>query len=132
MNQFTAAHAAAMHGHADILELLLAAGADPNAQTEPQKYAPLHSAAFAGHDEAIRVLLARCARADLRNYRGETPAETAGRNHHVRTVALLADNKAPARGTLREAAVVTHLRASAPRGSGRAAPRGAASRARPA
>ena len=46
-----------MYGHVEICEILLEAGANANAQTDPQKYAPLHSAAFGGHVEAIKVLL---------------------------------------------------------------------------
>jgi hypothetical protein len=96
-NSFTALHAAAMEGYADLVELLCRAGADPNAQTSPQKYTPLHSAAFAGHDAVVEVLLAHGASTELTNYRGEKPADTARRNKHASTVALI--GAAQARGT---------------------------------
>ena len=59
--------------------VLLGAGAEVNAQTNPQGYAPLHSAAFAAHVAAIEVLLAHGADRGLVNYRGERPADTARR-----------------------------------------------------
>jgi len=58
-------------------------------QTDPQLYAPLHSAAWAGHDAAVAALLAGGALPLLRNYRKETPAETARRNGQTTTAALL-------------------------------------------
>lgn len=76
-NNFTPLHAAAMNGHLEVCRVLLEAGASPNVQTEPQGYVPLHSAAWAGHIGVIEVLLAAEARTDLRNHRGETPAQTA-------------------------------------------------------
>ena len=79
VNNFTPLHAAAMHGHAAVCEILLLAGAEVNVQTSPQGYAPLHSAAFAGHMDAIKILLAHAANPELLNYRGERPADTARR-----------------------------------------------------
>ena len=88
-NNFTPLHSAAMQGHAAVCEVLLAAGADVNAQTTPQGYAPLHSAAFAGHLQAIRVLLASGADRTLLNYRNERPADTARRSGQSEAVKLL-------------------------------------------
>jgi ankyrin repeat protein len=88
-NNFTPLHAAAMQGHAAVCELLLRAGADVNAQTDPQGYAPLHSAAFAGHVETIRALLAHGADRRLVNYRGERPADTAQRTGQANALQLL-------------------------------------------
>jgi cytohesin len=88
-NNFTPLHAAAMQGHAAVCEVLLAAGAGVNVQTDPQGYAPLHSAAFAGHVEAIRVLLAHEANRELVNYRGERPADTARRTGQTEAVRVL-------------------------------------------
>lgn len=90
-NAFTPLHGAAMHGHATICETLLRAGADVDAQTDPQGYAPLHSAAFAGHIEAIEVLLAHGGDRRLLNYRGERPADTAKRQEQHQAATLLAD-----------------------------------------
>ena len=88
-NNFTPLHSAAMQGHAAVCEVLLAAGAGVNVQTDPQGYAPLHSAAFAGHVEAIRVLLAHGADRTLVNYRGERPADTARRTGQSEAVRVL-------------------------------------------
>jgi hypothetical protein len=85
-NNFTPLHAAAMEGHLAICERLLDVGADPNVQTEPQLYAPIHSAAWGGHVAVIRALVRQGARLDLRNYRNETPIETAKRNGMVEAV----------------------------------------------
>ena len=88
-NNFTPLHSAAMHGHAAVCEVLIAAGADVNVQTDPQGYAPLHSAAFAGHIEAIRMLLAHGADRTLMNYRNERPADTARRTGQAEAIQLL-------------------------------------------
>lgn len=89
INNFTPLHSAAMQGHAAVCELLLAAGAEVNIQTQPQGYAPLHSAAFAGHIEAIRVLLAHGADRALVNYRNERPADTARRTGQAEAARVL-------------------------------------------
>jgi len=92
-NRFTPLHAAAMHGHDAVCEILLRAGADADARTEPQKYAPLHSAAFGGHVEVIKVLLAHGASRTLLNYRGERPADTARRQRQTRAASLLDEER---------------------------------------
>lgn len=98
-NAFTALHGAAMHGHTEAARCLLSAGANPNAQTSPQGYSPLHSAAFAGHEATVRLLIDSGALLGLRNYRDETPADTARRTHQMSTVSLLDAEReaAPAR-----------------------------------
>ena len=89
INNFTPLHSAAMQGHAAVCELLLAAGAEVNVQTDPQGYSPLHSAAFAGHIEAIRVLLAHGADRGLVNYRNERPVDTARRTGQAEAAGVL-------------------------------------------
>ncbi len=88
-NNFTPLHSAAMYGHSVICEVLIAAGADVNTQTEPQGYAPLHSAAFAGHVDTIELLLKNGANRNLLNYRDEKPADTARRTGQTKAVDLL-------------------------------------------
>jgi ankyrin repeat protein len=92
VNGFTPLHAAAMAGRTRICELLLAAGADVNAQTSPQGYAPMHSAAFAGHLETVRALLRAGAHQQLVNYRGETAEATARRTSQLAVASYLAAN----------------------------------------
>jgi ankyrin repeat protein len=89
-NNFTPLHAAAMSGRTQVCKLLLAAGADVNAQTSPQGYAPMHSAAFAGHLDTIKVLLCGGANRHIVNYRGETPEATARRQNQVAVANYLA------------------------------------------
>jgi len=81
-----------MQGHASICDFLITAGADPNVQTDPQGYAPLHSASWGGHEEAVRVLIQNGADLTLRNYRNETPQETAERQGQVAVVAAIAES----------------------------------------
>lgn len=88
-NRFTALHAAAMNGHTDVVLRLLQAGAEVNAQTEPQHYAPIHSAAFAGHVDTVRALLEHGALVGVTTYRGDTPAATARRNRHHELAQLI-------------------------------------------
>lgn len=94
-NNFTPLHSAAMFGHTHICRLLLARGADPNVQTDPQGYVPMHSAAWGGHTETVRLLMQHGARTDLRNYRDEIPLETARRQGRSEVIALLEGTQTP-------------------------------------
>jgi ankyrin repeat protein len=89
-NGFTPLHAAAMSGRTRICEVLLAAGADVNAQTSPQGYAPIHSAAFAGHLDTVKALIRGGANRHMVNYRGETPEATARRTNQMAVASYLA------------------------------------------
>jgi ankyrin repeat protein len=53
----TALHHAAWRGHADVVKLLLQAGADVNAKTRSNSETPLHLAAMHGHTDVIQLLL---------------------------------------------------------------------------
>jgi len=66
---------AAQHGHADIVNMLLDAGEDPNRYNPPGNHGhstPLHQAANAGHEAVVRLLVERGARLDIQDtvYRG--------------------------------------------------------------
>ena len=81
---------ASQHGHADIVQMLLDAGEDPNRYNPKANHGhstPLHQAALAGHEEVVRLLVARGARLDIKDTIYEsTPlgwALYAGREHIV-------------------------------------------------
>jgi ankyrin repeat protein len=61
---------AAQHGHAEVVQLLLEAGEDPNCYNPDGYHAhstPLHQAAYSGHAEVVRLLVERGARLDIRD-----------------------------------------------------------------
>jgi len=61
---------AAQQGHAEIVELLLDAGEDPNRYNPPGNHAhstPLHQAALAGREAVVRLLVGRGARTDIKD-----------------------------------------------------------------
>jgi ankyrin repeat protein len=72
---------AALHGHADVVRLLLDAGEDPdryNPEGNHTHSTPLHQAALAGHAAVVRLLVERRARLDIKDtiYQG-TPLDWA-------------------------------------------------------
>lgn len=75
----SALHHAAMLGRAEVLRVLLAAGADPNALDDPRS-APLHYAASGGHARAAFLLLQAGADHTLENAFGTTPIAKAENN----------------------------------------------------
>ena len=68
----TALHHAAAKGSKDVVELLLATGADVNA-TSNDGSTPLHDAAARGHKDVAELLLARGADVNARRSSGDTP-----------------------------------------------------------
>ncbi|MFJ8780954.1 ankyrin repeat domain-containing protein [Streptomyces sp. NPDC102476] len=89
----TALDLAAGEGHAEIVRLLLAAGADPQQQTgEYDETTPLCQAAMHGHTEAVRALLGAGAPTCAQGRLGYVPivlAATSGDHGHPQTVDLL-------------------------------------------
>lgn len=60
---------------AHIVELLLTAGADPNAKTRAGGSTPLHIAAFGGNVEAVKHLIAHKADVNATDREGKTPLQ---------------------------------------------------------
>lgn len=77
----TALYLAAREGHVEVCQMLLSAGADPNAATITDRV-PLHCAVMNGHVGVIETLLAKGARFDVSDKSGTTLwHEAAARGH---------------------------------------------------
>ena len=78
---------AAERGHVEVIEFLLAAGADVNAETF--EGTPLHGAAAQGHKAAVELLLAGGADVNVRDRDGWTPLHCAAYYGHRDIAELL-------------------------------------------
>ncbi len=74
----TALHWAALHGHADVVEILAARGADLGAQSDLLG-TPLHAAANRGQADAASILLQQGAAVDARDKDDNTPLHIAAK-----------------------------------------------------
>jgi ankyrin repeat protein len=81
-------HLAVFAGSREIVERLVAAGADVGAPGNAGM-SPLHVAALYDREEIAVFLLAHAARADARNNAGQTPAAVARQYRHERLAGLL-------------------------------------------
>ena len=81
-------HAAAAGRNKECVSLLLAGGANVNAQ-QHGGYTALHSAAANGDEEIVRMLLAHEADQSIQSEKGQTPADMAREKGHVNIVELL-------------------------------------------
>ena len=76
----TALHMAALEGHADVVSVLLGAGAEVGATTRIGAYTPLHLASQGGHGAVVRALLEKGADARRATTNsGTTPLHLAAR-----------------------------------------------------
>jgi uncharacterized protein len=76
-------HAAlALSRNPETIQLLLAAGSDPNA-TQTGGFTPLFSAATANHRDLAELLICHGANANARDDRGKTPADFARERGHA-------------------------------------------------
>ena len=78
--------AAARAGHAEIVSVLLANGANPNAKLERGDCYALHAAAEQGHVEVYCLLVAHGALEQLENDEGLTARQVAQRNGYLRRI----------------------------------------------
>ena len=84
----TALHSAASRRRADIAQVLLDAGADPNVR-QAKGWTPLHSGAHNGSAELVRMLLDAGADPSPADDDGATPVQLSEAEGHADTVALL-------------------------------------------
>jgi ankyrin repeat protein len=88
-------HSAASGGNKEVVELLIAHGAEVNAKVDhiiffDQSYfTPLHYAAQGGHKEVVEVLLAHGADVTAKSVKGKTPLKLAEEAGHQDIVDLL-------------------------------------------
>jgi ankyrin repeat protein len=80
---------AAQHGNADIVQALLAHGANVQHSQPGTNRTPLSEAAAHGHTECARLLLAQGADHSWKDSRARTPVWEAARNGYVETLSLL-------------------------------------------
>ncbi len=80
---------AALQGHVDCLQRLLARGADVNVQGGPFERTALLGAATTGREEVVRLLLAKGADVKAEDWEGKTALDWAVRSGETRIVKLL-------------------------------------------
>ena len=90
---FTALMLAAGEGYTEMVELLLANGADANA-ADALKNTPLMKAAMNGHKETVKALLAHGAQVNTRGERGFTALMWAAQYGYADAIKVLLSNSA--------------------------------------
>ena len=88
----TALHWAAQQGNAELVSMLLSAGANVRATTRLGGYTPLHLASQGGHATAVAALIAAGAAADGRTSTGASPLMLAAKSGNADTVTRLIEN----------------------------------------
>jgi pectate lyase len=89
----TALHRAAMNGHKNVAEVLLAKGANVDAR-DSYVSSPLHYAAQNGHTDTVGLLISKGADVNAKNGAGEPPLQGAARFDRKDTIQLLLEKGA--------------------------------------
>jgi len=79
-------HEVSIAGRADLVELLLDAGANPCLHATTENLTPLHDAVSNGHIEVIRLLVSRGADINAKNLLGHTPLSLAAASDTLTSV----------------------------------------------
>ena len=84
-------HLAAFRGYTEVVELLVAAGADVNAKIQERFFGgtPLTRAAYGGHKEIVELLISNGADVNAKNEDDETPLDFAIIRKRTETIDLL-------------------------------------------
>ncbi|KAI9884759.1 MAG: hypothetical protein M1823_003469, partial [Watsoniomyces obsoletus] len=80
---------AAKLGYISIMEMLVNAGANPDAICGKLNRKPLHRASEEGHEEMVRYLLSKDVQGNSRMYDGRTPQDLAIANGHVGVATII-------------------------------------------
>lgn len=86
--KFSPLHRATILGYQDICELLIARGADVNAE-DKHGNTPIHGAARLGHQDIVEYLLEYGANVNTLNVAGSTAVFDAAQQHHLQVVEYL-------------------------------------------
>ena len=86
---YTPLRNAAFYGHKEIVELLIANGADVNAKDDVLELTPLHRAAAIGYKEIAELLITNGANVNAKDVDGETPLDLAIKQEYPETADLL-------------------------------------------
>ncbi|KAG7081578.1 pfs domain-containing protein [Colletotrichum scovillei] len=92
-NGATALQVAALHGHAEVVVLLLNKGADLHAK-DGRRGTALQAASFNGHEDVVEILLDKGADPNIQGGRLDTPLQAAALNGHRGIGELLLDRGA--------------------------------------
>jgi ankyrin repeat protein len=87
-------HHATWSGHADVVRLLVNAGADVDAKAFDEDETPLQQTAWHGHHSCVELLLKAEAEVNLQNAVGHTALHQAASNGHESVVRLLLEYEA--------------------------------------
>ena len=89
---WTPLHMAAEGGHREIVDLLIAKGADINATAgwgDGVGWTPLHMAAEEGHKKVVELLILKGADINVKNGDGRTPLDLAIKHMNAETASIL-------------------------------------------